>query len=79
MRLVNGQAGRGVPLLRVDRPTSYSRQRDKLRDELTFAKIDHHAEAPAPTGLTRAAEYVLRTSNRLKGTTFQLLGAVREC
>jgi hypothetical protein len=25
--------------------TSYSRQRDKLREELTFAKIDHHAEA----------------------------------
>jgi hypothetical protein len=25
--------------------TSYSRQRDKLREELTFAQIDHHAEA----------------------------------
>ena len=25
--------------------TSYGRQRDKLREELTFAKIDHHAEA----------------------------------
>jgi len=25
--------------------TSYSRQRDKLREELTFAKIDHHADA----------------------------------
>jgi hypothetical protein len=24
--------------------TSYSRQRDKLREELTFAKIDHHAD-----------------------------------
>ena len=25
--------------------TTYSRQRDKLREELTLAKIDHHAEA----------------------------------
>ncbi len=25
--------------------TTYGRQRDKLREELTFAKIDHHAEA----------------------------------
>ena len=25
--------------------TSYSRQRDKLREELTFAQINHHAEA----------------------------------
>ena len=25
--------------------TSYSRQRDKVREELTFAKIDHHTEA----------------------------------
>ena len=25
--------------------TSYSRQRDRLREELTFAKIDHHADA----------------------------------
>ena len=25
--------------------TSYSRQRDKLREELTLAKIDHHTEA----------------------------------
>jgi hypothetical protein len=25
--------------------TSYSRQRDKLREELTFAQIDHHTEA----------------------------------
>ncbi len=25
--------------------TSYSRQRDKLREELTFAKIDHHTDA----------------------------------
>ena len=25
--------------------TSYERQRDKLREELTLAKIDHHAEA----------------------------------
>jgi hypothetical protein len=25
--------------------TSYTRQRDKLREELTFAKIDYHAEA----------------------------------
>jgi site-specific DNA recombinase len=25
--------------------TSYSRQRDKLREELTFAKVDHHTEA----------------------------------
>ena len=25
--------------------TSYSRQRDKLREELTLAQIDHHAEA----------------------------------
>ena len=25
--------------------TSYSRQRDKVREELTFAQIDHHAEA----------------------------------
>jgi len=28
----------------IDR-TSYSRQRDKLREELTLAKIDHHTEA----------------------------------
>ena len=26
-------------------PTSYSRQRDKLREELTLAKIEHHTEA----------------------------------
>ena len=25
--------------------TSYGRQRDKLREELTLAQIDHHAEA----------------------------------
>ena len=25
--------------------TTYGRQRDKLREELTLAKIDHHAEA----------------------------------
>ena len=25
--------------------TTYGRQRDKLREELTFAKIDHHADA----------------------------------
>src|SRR3979409_2746519 len=25
--------------------TSYGRQRDKLREELTFAKIEHHTEA----------------------------------
>jgi hypothetical protein len=25
--------------------TTYGRQRDKLREELTFAKIDHHTEA----------------------------------
>ena len=29
--------------------TSYSRQRDKLREELTFAKIDHHTEAANST------------------------------
>ncbi|HEY4645890.1 MAG TPA: hypothetical protein VIH25_06380, partial [Steroidobacteraceae bacterium] len=29
----------------VDDLTSYERQRDKLREELTFAKIDHHADA----------------------------------
>ena len=26
-------------------PTSYERQRDRLREEMTLAKIDHHAEA----------------------------------
>ena len=28
----------------IDQP-SYERQRDRLREELTFSKIDHHAEA----------------------------------
>ena len=32
-------------MLNLRRATSYSRQRDKLREELTLAKIDHHAEA----------------------------------
>jgi hypothetical protein len=43
--------------------TTYGRQRDKLREELTFAKIDHHADAV----------------DELDGTAFQLHGAVREC
>jgi site-specific DNA recombinase len=95
--------------------TSYSRQRDKLREELTLAKIEQphrsrrrtrrtghpgvrrtHSAArirPVGAGVTRlqaAAAVALLPgrnrvrrksiqSNRRNGTTFQLLGAVREC
>jgi hypothetical protein len=34
--------------------TSYSRQRDKVREELTFAQIDHHAEAVDELDVERA-------------------------
>ena len=93
--------------------TTYGRQRDKLREELTFAKIDHHTDAvdeldvegilafaerippratcggrrrstqAAPAGVVFPGRNCVRRksiqSNRRNGTTFQLLGAVREC
>jgi hypothetical protein len=42
--------------------TSYERQRDKLREELTLAQIDHHAESieePDVQGILAFAERVL--------------------
>jgi hypothetical protein len=95
--------------------TSYSRQRDELREELTRAQIDRHTEAVdeldvqgilafAERILPRASDLWVQASldcrqrlqqlffaegiayvgnrfksNRRNGTTFQLLGAVREC
>ncbi len=95
--------------------TTYGRQRDKLREELTLATIDHHSEAVdeldvkgilafAERILPRASDLWVQASldykqrlqqlffpegvafrrksiqsNRRNGTTFQLLGAVREC
>ena len=94
--------------------TSYSRQRDKLREELTLAQIDRHTDAAdeldvqgilvfAERILPRASDLWVQASldykQRLQqlffpegiaydghrfnrtgnGTTFQLLGAVREC
>jgi hypothetical protein len=35
--------------------TTYGRQRDKLREELTLAKIDHHAEAVDELDVKRAS------------------------
>ena len=90
-------------------------QRDKLREELTLAKIEHHTEAVdeldvqgilafAERILPRASDLWVQASldykqrlqalffpegicvrrksvqsNRRNGTTFQVLGAVREC
>jgi hypothetical protein len=91
--------------------TSYSRQRDKLREELTLAQIDRHTDAVDELDvqvILAFAERILPRhqtcgcrlrsitaatvlpgrnrvrrksiqSNRRNGTTFQLLGAVREC
>ncbi len=42
--------------------TSYSRQRDKVREELTLAKIEHHTEAVDELDESSAAH---RTSNPL--------------
>jgi hypothetical protein len=39
--------------------TSYGRQRDKLREELTLAQIDHHADAVDELGILAFAERVL--------------------
>lgn len=33
-----------MPLIRIDR-TRYERQRDRLRESLTLAQFDHHADA----------------------------------
>jgi hypothetical protein len=47
----------------IDVPT-YGRQRDKLREALTLAKIDHHAEAvdvPDVEGILAFAERICRT------------------
>jgi hypothetical protein len=58
--------------------TSYSRQRDKRREELTLAKIERHTEAveelPGGNRLRRKSVQ----SNRRNGATFQLLGAESE-
>jgi hypothetical protein len=58
--------------------TSYSRLRDKRREELTLAKIERHTEAveelPGGNRLRRKSVQ----SNRRNGATFQLLGAESE-
>ena len=48
--------------------TSYRRQRDKLREELTFAKIDHHSDAVAELdveGILAFAERILPRASDL--------------
>ena len=60
-------ARRSVPLLGSIDLTSYSRQRDKLREELTLAQIDRHTEAVDELdvqGILAFAERILpRASN----------------
>jgi hypothetical protein len=48
--------------------TTYGRQRDKLREELTLAKIDHHAEAVDELdveGILASAERILPRASDL--------------
>ena len=48
--------------------TTYGRQRDKLREELTLAKIDHHAEAVGELdveGILAFAERILPRASDL--------------
>ena len=54
--------------------TTYGRQRDRLREELTLAKIDHHAEAVEELdveGILAFAERILPRASDLwvQGTT----------
>jgi hypothetical protein len=51
--------------------TTYGRQRDKLREELTLAKIDHHSEAVEELdvkGILAFAERILPRAPRRRST-----------
>ena len=46
--------------------TTYGRQRDKLREELTLAKIDHHAEAVDELDVEAILAFAAHSAARLR-------------